>query len=213
VLARAIVQIPCWKQSTSVLFYPPACLFLPRKNFQSIKTAEVGVALAAKRVPTIRWHGRLEKEQVYERMKKATLLVVPSTWYEPFPMVLVEALATGLPILASRLGTISSVVNHGSTGLYFTPGDPADLASQVEWFYEHPHMASQMRESARLTFENQYTGEKNYGILMNIYRRTIERYGSVEQAQPGFEPLGTNGPELVQITNQISGAIPFPHSN
>jgi predicted RNase H-like nuclease (RuvC/YqgF family) len=38
------MQIPCCKQKTSVLFYSPACLFRPRKNFQSIKTAEVGLA-------------------------------------------------------------------------------------------------------------------------------------------------------------------------
>ena len=66
-------------------------------------------------------------------MKNAQILVLPSTWYEGFPMIVAEAYAVGLPIIASSLGSLSSLVVHGHTGRQFQPGNDADLRAQVEW--------------------------------------------------------------------------------
>src|SRR5262245_3208567 len=54
--------------------------------------------------------GACSREEVVEMMKRATLLVVPSLWYEGFPMTIVEAYACGLPVIASDLGSLSSIV-------------------------------------------------------------------------------------------------------
>ncbi len=86
-------------------------------------------------------------------------------------MVIAEALARGVPILATPLGSQGSIVDHGRTGLLFRPGDPEDLAEKVEWAWTHPNDLREMGREARREYEQKYTAEKNYEILMDIYER------------------------------------------
>ena len=106
-----------------------------------------------------------------ERMKHASVLILPSIWYEAFPMVIVEAFAMGLPVIASKLGSMSSLIDHGRTGLHFAAGDALDLVAQVENFRDHSAQSTFIRQQARREFETKYTSDHNYGQLMRIYDR------------------------------------------
>ena len=57
-------------------------------------------------------------------MQDASLLVMPSKWYEGLPMTIVEAFATGLPVVASGIGSLAELVRDGQTGRLCRPGDP-----------------------------------------------------------------------------------------
>jgi glycosyltransferase involved in cell wall biosynthesis len=129
---------------------------------------------AARRCGRIEWLGKQPKERVIDLMKDARMLVFPSEWYEGFPMVIVEAYAVGLPVLASDLGSMSSLISHGRTGLHFRPGDPGDLAMNVAWVAKRPTLLQQMRSEARAAFEAEYTATRNYHALMQIYRTAAE---------------------------------------
>jgi glycosyltransferase involved in cell wall biosynthesis len=133
------------------------------------------VAEAAERLNEVEWMGRQPKERVLALMKDARALIFPSVWYEGFPMVIAEAYAVGLPVIASNLGSMSSLIDHGHTGLHLHPSDPDDLAAQVEWVSMHPAELRRMREEARREFEAKYTAERNYKYLMDIYRAVVER--------------------------------------
>lgn len=126
---------------------------------------------ATQQIPGVEWLGRLPKTEVLALMKDAYILLFPSLWYEGFPMVIAEAFAIGLPIVASDLGSMSSLIASGRTGLHCRPGNPEDLAVQVEWTLTHSAELTQMRREARAEFENKYTAEQNYPILMEIYQR------------------------------------------
>ena len=117
--------------------------------------------------------GRYSRPDALSAMKNASFLVFPSSWYEGFPVTLVEAFACGLPVVASRLGGIAEIIDDGVTGLLFTPGDPIDLASKVRWAWEHPKEMAIMGENARKEYEIKYTPERNYHLLMGIYQRAI----------------------------------------
>ena len=104
-------------------------------------------------------------------MKKARLLVSPSASYETFGLVVVEAFACGVPVVASRLGAMAEIVEDGRTGLLFTPGDPDDLAEKVRWAIDHPDAMERMGKNARGLYEEKYTAEMNYHMLLNIYAR------------------------------------------
>lgn len=131
------------------------------------------VAIAESEIPGVEWLGRQPKEQVQKLMQDAKMLVFPSVWYEGFPMVILEAYAVGLPVVASNLGSLSSVVDSGRTGLHFRAGDADDLAAKVEWAVTHPEHLTQMRREAHAEFEAKYTAEANYRRLMEIYDLAI----------------------------------------
>jgi len=106
-------------------------------------------------------------------MSTARVLIVPSIWYETFGRTVIEAFATGLPVVASALGSLAELVDHGRTGLLFRPGEAEDLAAKIDWALSHPTELASMRKEARAEYEDKYTAERNYETLMGIYQRAI----------------------------------------
>ncbi|GAC1516310.1 MAG: glycosyltransferase family 4 protein [Terriglobales bacterium] len=117
--------------------------------------------------------GHLQPDQVLEVMRGARFLIFPSVWFEGFPMVIAEAFACGVPVIASRLGAMQEIVEDGQTGLHFSPGDAQDLATKIEWAWSHPDVMREMGNSARREYEAKYTPEHNYRALMDIYERVV----------------------------------------
>jgi len=118
--------------------------------------------------------GMIDTDSVKKEMKHAAFLVMPSEWYEGFPMVLVEAFSQGLPVVASRLGGMAEIVEDGVTGLHFEAGNAKDLAKKVQWMHDHPEECQKMGLNARKVFEEKYTAEKNYELLMGVYQEAID---------------------------------------
>jgi glycosyltransferase involved in cell wall biosynthesis len=114
--------------------------------------------------------GRLPKERVLGYMRDAQFLVLPSIWYEGFPMTIVESFSCGLPVLASNDGGMRDTINDNKTGQLFPMGDDAALASKLAWAFEHPGDMAAMGLSARAEFEEMFSADVNYEMLMGIYR-------------------------------------------
>ncbi len=127
------------------------------------------VEKASREMESVTWLKWLPREEILQRMKDASALILPSTWYEGFPMILAEAFAVGLPVIASNLGGMSSIVDHHRTGLHFEAGSASGLVEAVRWWGAHPAEAALMRAQARLEYETKYTAEGNYVQIMNIY--------------------------------------------
>ena len=132
--------------------------------------------------PNIEWLGRQPITEVYRFMGNAQFLIFPSKWYETFGRVIIEAFATGTPVIASKIGASSEIVQAGHTGLHFTPGDPTDLARQVTWLLEHPEQQTLMRQNARAEFETKYTTAANYARLISIYSELIPKGHPAQQS-------------------------------
>jgi len=115
--------------------------------------------------------GGLEKSAVLAAMKRARFMVFPSTCYENFPLVIAEAYACGVPVIASRHGAMAEIVRHGVTGLLFEPGSADDFAAKIEWAWSNEGDINQMGRAARTEFETKYTAQTNYQMLMHIYEQ------------------------------------------
>jgi glycosyltransferase involved in cell wall biosynthesis len=122
-------------------------------------------------VEAIGWKSSAE---VAAEMDRARFLVMPSEWYEGFPMTLVEAFAHGRPVLVSRLGSMAEIVEDGVSGIHVNPGDVADWAAKVHWAYDHPAEMAAMGRKAREIYEQRYTAERSYAMLVEIYRFAME---------------------------------------
>ena len=110
-----------------------------------------------------------------QELRRAQFLLMPSIWYEGFPVTLAFAMANGLPIIASRLGAMAEVVEHGKTGLLVTPRDVADLREKVVWAFNNPQRVREMGANARVVYEKKYSPDANYSMLMDIYETALKR--------------------------------------
>ena len=122
----------------------------------------------------VTWLGNLSRDSVSALMKDARIVIVPSICFEIGPLTVLEAFAAGTPVIASDLGSMAERVTHGRTGLLFRPGDAEDLARQVRWAFDRPEELRAMRANARREYEEKYTAERNYKMLMAIYEMAIE---------------------------------------
>ncbi len=124
--------------------------------------------------PGITMLGRQHATFVTKEMRAATALVLPSVCFENFPLTVAEAYANGLPVIASDIGALTELVEHGVTGLLFKVGDAEHLSRTLKWAAAHPDEMARMGHNARARYESRYTPEINYRQLTAIYRSAIE---------------------------------------
>lgn len=117
----------------------------------------------------IEFLGQRTRSDVQRALEDAVALVCPSICYEGFPRTIAEAFCAGTPVIASCTGAMESLVTHGDTGLHFRVGDAADLATQVHWIAAHEGERLAMRRNARDEYLRNYTPERNYDMLMQLY--------------------------------------------
>lgn len=132
------------------------------------------VRQASERQAHIQWLGKQPRETVLTLMKQARLLVFPSICYENMSLAIVEAMATGLPVVASGHGSMATMIWHGETGWLFEPGNADALRDQVRIAWEQGARLREVGCAARNEYLQHYTAERNYEALMNIYRQAIQ---------------------------------------
>jgi len=136
------------------------------------------VESATRNQPGVLWHRYKEPRELQQLVGQASCLVVPSDCYENFPMVVAESFAVGTPVVAARIGALAELVNDGHNGLHFSQGDSHDLLRCLQWVKEHRSAILRMRANARTEFENKYTPERNYELLVDIYAKAQAGLGA-----------------------------------
>jgi glycosyltransferase involved in cell wall biosynthesis len=111
--------------------------------------AEYSAALTADaaRDPRIAVLPPYDRDALPQALAAIDVLVVPSTWHENAPFVVLEARAAGLPVLASRFGGLAEVVADGVDGELFAPGDAADLAMRMQRLCDEPERLAAYRRA------------------------------------------------------------------
>ena len=122
----------------------------------------------------IEYLGFMNQEQIFNEMQTASFLVFPSIWYEGFPMVIIESFANGLPIIASKLGSMGEIIEDKKTGLHFEPGSSKDLVEKVKFLNENKQEGEQMSANVLSEFKSKYSEKINYETLIKIYKKVID---------------------------------------
>ncbi|HEY0477135.1 MAG TPA: glycosyltransferase family 4 protein [Kofleriaceae bacterium] len=113
--------------------------------------------------------GAQPRERVIELMADAAALVVPSTGYEGFPLVLVEAFAAGLPVVVSGIGSLATIVRDGVDGLHAPAGDAVALAAVVRGLMADPELRRRLGHGAYAAWKARFTPEHNHDQLLQVY--------------------------------------------
>jgi glycosyltransferase involved in cell wall biosynthesis len=100
--------------------------------------------------PSIVMARNVPSPQVMASWLGASIAIVPSVWQEPLGQVAMEAMLAGRPVVASDVGGLRDVVQHGCTGLMVPPGDPGALAAALDGLLDNPELRRRMGEAGRV---------------------------------------------------------------
>ena len=117
--------------------------------------------------------GRLPEEETLAEIARADLLVLPS-FMEGLPIVLVEAMAVGVPVIASRVAGIPELVEDDRTGLLFAPSDWDELASRIDFLLGNEAVRGRLAEQAKAKVASEFDTRKSAEELARLFSRTGE---------------------------------------
>lgn len=121
-------------------------------------------------LPDIEFLGFQKGEALWDLVRGASFVIVPSECYENNPLTIVEAYSFGKPVIGSRLGGIPEIIEEGKTGFCFESGNPDDLAQVITKARKVSAGDYQlMSERARKFAEKHFSPEAHYDHLMRIY--------------------------------------------
>jgi glycosyltransferase involved in cell wall biosynthesis len=119
-----------------------------------------------KRSPLVEFIGEVDQREKDVFLGKALALIFPIRWPEPFGLVMVEAMATGTPVIAGRFGSVPEVVDDGVTG--FVCDSNEEMALAIERIHELD------RAACRRTVEERFSAQRMAGGYEAVYRRLVE---------------------------------------
>lgn len=135
-------------------------------------------------------------EQFYQDSR---ILVVPSQWFEGFPNVILDAMAHGKPVLASRIGALPEIVRDGQTGLLFDAASESELVACIEQLYGDEHMCRVMGRQARHVLQTEYAPNTIYSLLMAAFEKAIRRSSDT----PHDSDIGRgSGPRIDRVADR-----------
>lgn len=129
----------------------------------------LGKNIAVYGVDGIEFLGDLEFEPMQHLIRNSACVVVPSLWYDNMPNTILEAFASGKPVIASNIGSLPETVQDGNTGFLFEPGNPEDLAGKIARLLDDPGTLQKLGKSARRMAETAYSPSVHYERLMGLF--------------------------------------------
>ncbi|WP_055699073.1 glycosyltransferase [Streptomyces silaceus] len=133
----------------------------------------------------VRYLGLCDTARCRRAIAGSVAVVAPSTWLEAFGLVVVEAMAAGVPTVAAGHGAFVELVEDDVTGLLHRPGDSASLASRIRRITADPGRNQEMGRAARRRYEQGFSPAVGLERLVEGYRTAIAvRSGGGDSAPP-----------------------------
>ena len=136
-----------------------------RQDFELWATAEP-VGPQNKFTNFVGWRSQTDLPQL---MQDVDIVVVPTIAQDGLGRTAVEAMAAARPVVASRIGGLPFTVSENETGLLAEPGDPADLAKQIECLLDDPDLRKRMGQAGRKRFEANY----DWNVIIERHYRPL----------------------------------------
>jgi glycosyltransferase involved in cell wall biosynthesis len=116
--------------------------------------------------------GRITPTEVVRTLVDSDALVIPSVWPEAFGLVIVEAMGVGRAVLASRVGAVPEIVEHGVSGLISEPYDEAALAADMVRLASQPDLCRRLGQAGR-DRASLYTAGIFADRVLDLYSQTV----------------------------------------
>ena len=131
------------------------------------------LAAWASQRPSVELLGQVSGERCAELIGQARAVLIPSAWEETFGLVAVEAMALGVPAIASGHGSFTELIDHGVDGVLFRPNDPTALAVAIADVAANPDRYIAYGKLARRSYEQRFDPDERLRRMIEIYRFAI----------------------------------------
>lgn len=105
---------------------------------------------------SVRFLGRIPREQMPSKLREFDVLLFPSIWDEPLARITQEAMATGLVVIGTTTGGTGELLVEGETGLTFVPENPTMLADKIQKLANDPELYKRLSENGRQVVESRF---------------------------------------------------------
>ncbi|MBU1575744.1 MAG: glycosyltransferase family 4 protein [Candidatus Edwardsbacteria bacterium] len=136
---------------------------------------DVRVHKLAGKLNTVNLIGPIKYQQLPKYLSEHQLGIFPSTYRDPFPLVPLEMMAAGLPVIAYDLGGPKEAIVNGKTGFLVENKRPDLLAGRIEWFLDNRQAIAEMGKNARKHVEDNFSLEIHGRNLVGIYQKMMEQ--------------------------------------
>ena len=123
--------------------------------------------------PNVRFLGKLSREKVWATLAQVDVVAVPSLWYETFSLILHEAFAAGIPVIASDLGALSEAIRHGEDGWLVAPGDVEAWKAALVRLVKEPEHLSHVQANVQAPV----TQEEHVNRMEDLYTHAMGSQG------------------------------------
>jgi glycosyltransferase involved in cell wall biosynthesis len=121
----------------------------------------------------VTFHGKVPQDELIQHYDRCDLLLVPSLWQEPFGLVVAEAMARGLPVIASNIGGPAEILTHEINGLLVEAGNERALALAIIELIKNPEKRKRFGQAARATVQQRFVIEENASRVEQHLQRVI----------------------------------------
>lgn len=169
----------------------------------------------------VAFRGRLNGDALADAYRNASIFVLPTT-NDSSPMVVTEAMASGLPVVSTRVGGIPSIVLHGQTGTLIEPHDESALVQAIEELLENPWSAAEFGTAGRARATTHFSWEERLTAyeaeLQNARDRAYEivhvvgyyppHMGGMERVAEVLASMMASRGTTVRVLTSAEGATP-----
>lgn len=113
-------------------------------------------------------------DELNKLISEASIVVVPSEWYENCPMSVLESFASSKPVIGSNIGGIPELIEDGVDGFIFEPGDSINLAEIITSAWNIRSTLPDMGSQGRHKIAQQYNAERHYDLLSSVYASVLK---------------------------------------
>lgn len=119
----------------------------------------------------VKFAGYKSKSELEDLYKYCTALILPSEWHENAPISIIESFAYGKPVIASRLGGSTEMIQDDFSGYLFSPTNIEELKSKIRYFMDKPDLSQILGKNAREFALQHYTPQIHLNSLLSLYDR------------------------------------------
>lgn len=124
-------------------------------------------------IGNVSFFGFITRNNLLELIRSSLFTVLPSEWYEPFGMTILESFALGKPVIGAKIGGIQELIDNEHTGMLFNSGNVDDLTEKINYLLNKKGLVAEMGRNARKEVEERYNENIHYEMLMEAYNKVL----------------------------------------